>query len=143
MFKRWASLVDRADLVADPRFSDDMARGDNGAALSEIAAAWCSERNTQEALQALRHHRIPAAPVLALEKVFETPEVRDGRALSMQMYPGIRYPIPLVDPPARLEGHITAKPRPAPALGCDTFSILAELGLAADDIQRLRAAKVV
>ena len=41
LFVRWCRLMGDEDLAKDPRFKDDLARGDNGEALSAIMQKWC------------------------------------------------------------------------------------------------------
>ena len=41
LFVRWCKLMGDEDLANDPRFKDDLARGDNGEALSAIMQKWC------------------------------------------------------------------------------------------------------
>jgi crotonobetainyl-CoA:carnitine CoA-transferase CaiB-like acyl-CoA transferase len=41
-FERWTEMVGRPELFHDERFKDDLARGDNGEALSAIMSAWCA-----------------------------------------------------------------------------------------------------
>jgi crotonobetainyl-CoA:carnitine CoA-transferase CaiB-like acyl-CoA transferase len=42
LFKRWTRLMDRDDLLSDPRFASDERRGDNGEVLSAVMADWCA-----------------------------------------------------------------------------------------------------
>ena len=39
--------------LSDPRFADDISRGNNGRVISERMARWCAERTTQEAVDIL------------------------------------------------------------------------------------------
>ena len=45
LFERWCKLVGATELLSDPRFASDPARGDNGALLSERMGRWCAGRN--------------------------------------------------------------------------------------------------
>ena len=54
LFIRWAKLMGEEDhWLSDPRFADDLKRGDNGPVISERMARWCAERTTQEAVDTL------------------------------------------------------------------------------------------
>ena len=44
LFVRWCKLMGDEALAKDPRFKDDLARGDNGEALSAIMQKWCDTR---------------------------------------------------------------------------------------------------
>jgi crotonobetainyl-CoA:carnitine CoA-transferase CaiB-like acyl-CoA transferase len=63
LFERWTSLIGEPHWLEDPRFIDDMSRGDHGEAISERMTAWCAERTTDQALAELEAARIPAGPV--------------------------------------------------------------------------------
>jgi crotonobetainyl-CoA:carnitine CoA-transferase CaiB-like acyl-CoA transferase len=41
MFQRWADLIGQPALSTDPRFADDIRRGENGEELSALMQTWC------------------------------------------------------------------------------------------------------
>ena len=59
------------DTVSDPRFKDDLARGDNGEALSAIMQKWCDSRTVAEALEALEANRIPAGAIYTPQQALD------------------------------------------------------------------------
>ena len=69
------------DLAADPRFKDDLARGDNGEALSAIMQKWCDARTVAEALELLEANRIPAGAGLHAAADARRPARAGGRLL--------------------------------------------------------------
>src|SRR5262249_5830687 len=76
LFRRWASLMGEDRWLTDPRFKDDISRGENSAAISEPMAAWCAERTSSEALGILGKASIPAAPVLKPQQALDDEHVR-------------------------------------------------------------------
>jgi crotonobetainyl-CoA:carnitine CoA-transferase CaiB-like acyl-CoA transferase len=50
MFRRWARLIGREDLIDDPRCKDDISRGDNSALINEAMSEWCAGRTRQQAI---------------------------------------------------------------------------------------------
>ncbi len=64
LFVRWARLMGEEDRwLKDPRFSNDLKRGENGPVISQRMARWCAERTTQEAVDIfLGTAQIPAGP---------------------------------------------------------------------------------
>ncbi len=153
MFERWARLVDAPELVADPRFADDLGRGEHGEILSRRMAQWCAERSSQACLAALRAARLPGCPVLSPAEALSEPQHREGGFFDWVEQPGLAMPVPIVAPPARLAGagagdadgdqDATAARRPAPRLGADTERILDAIGYSARDIAGLRGAGVI
>ena len=143
MFARWAKLVGRTELMDDPRFLDDSARGDNYALINEIMAAWCAPRSRQEALRQLEEARIPCGPVHDLDEVLDDPQVRQRGLLEFVQFDGADRPVPLAQLPLRL-GELARKPlQPAPRLGQHTDAVLQEIGFTAQEIARLRELEVV
>lgn len=141
MFARWCRLVGRPDLLDDPRFADDETRGTNGTALSEVLAAWCAERTTDEALAAMAEAGVPAGAVLTPAEALADPQIRT--LLDTVDVPGAPTPLavpahPVVDGGERLGLGDALAP-----LGADTDAVLAELGYDGQRIDALRAAGVV
>ena len=76
LFVRWCKLMGDEGLAKDPRFKDDLARGDNGEALSAIMQKWCDARTVKEALAELEANRIPAGPVYTPQQALDDPHVK-------------------------------------------------------------------
>ena len=81
LFVRWCKLMGDEGLAKDPRFKDDLARGDNGEALSAIMQKWCDTRTVKEALAELEANRIPAGPVYTPQQTLDDPHVKARRVL--------------------------------------------------------------
>src|SRR5690348_16956899 len=144
LFIRWARLMgEEEQWLADPRFADDLKRGENGPVISARMARWCAERTTQEAVDTLGKAMIPAGPVLSPQQALDHPHIRAAGFLQAVDYPGLLKSAPVVRAAVRLSetpGEIAARP---PTLGEHTDVVLAELGYDAAEIAALRQGGVI
>ena len=143
LFVRWCKLMGDESLAADPRFKDDLARGDNGEALSATMQKWCDQRSVAEALAALEANRIPAGPVLSPQQALDDKHVQDAKFFHSMDYPGTAKSAPVLQEPVKLSRTPLTIRRRAPTLGEHTDQILRELGYEPAVIEQLRADRVV
>jgi len=143
LFVRWARLMGEAHWLTDPRFKDDISRGDNGAVVSERMSRWCAERTTAEALEILGKAMIPAGPVLKPQQTLDDPHINQMGFFQPTEFPGAPKPAPLAKVPVWLSGTPGSIRRRAPTLGEHTDQILAELGYDKQAIAALREKGVI
>jgi crotonobetainyl-CoA:carnitine CoA-transferase CaiB-like acyl-CoA transferase len=141
-FRHWAEMIGRPDLVDDVRFKDDLARGENGEALSAYMGAWCADRTTEQCLAAMEQARIPGGPLLSPQEALDLPHVAQIGVFQPVAYPTAASPVPLARFPVELSASPGAIAGRAPELGEHTDQILAELGYDAAAIANLHAAGV-
>lgn len=143
MFKRWARLVGKPELVDDPRFDDDRKRGEHGELLSGYMSEWCARHTREEALALLEEARIPAGPVQSPRQVLEDEGVLASNPFYWTRYPGVEEPLPIVAPPISMSRTPPSIERRPPTAGEHTDEVLRELGYAPAAIKDLRARGVV
>ena len=64
MFARWAKLMGEDHWLTDPRFKDDLARGDNGEIISKRMSEWTAERTTDRGAGRAGEGQGPGRPAL-------------------------------------------------------------------------------
>ena len=143
MFARWAKMVGREDLIADPRFADDLSRADHGAVITEIMSAWMAARTTAESIAEMEAARVPAGTVYELDQVLEDPQVAARELLQYVDYPDAPKPVPLANTAVRLSKTPGGIRHRAPMLGEHTNEVLAEIGYSAEEVAALRFAQAV
>ncbi|HIF06137.1 MAG TPA: CoA transferase [Gemmatimonadetes bacterium] len=143
LFERWATLMGEPHWLEDPRFEDDLARGDNSGPITERMARWCQERTTEECLAKLEAARLPAGPVLSPQEALDHEHIRALKFMLAVDYPGLSKPAPVADIPVRLSETPGSVRNRAPLLGEHTGEVLAEIGYDEEALARLRGAGVV
>ncbi|WP_237134584.1 CaiB/BaiF CoA transferase family protein [Pseudohongiella sp. O18] len=143
LFERWVELMGEPHWLEDPRFKDDISRGNNGEVISERLAAWCAERTSAEVLETMEKARIPAGPVMSPQQVLDDPHVAARQMFEKLSYPGADKPAPVMKTPFSLSATPPSVERRAPTLGEHTDQIMASLGYDAAQIDELRGKRVI
>ena len=136
----WSALcrvLERPELERDPRFADPRARSQNRDALNEELSQSLRTRETADWVEAMNAAGIPAGPVLDVQQVFADPQVRHLGVAAPVTHPSAGD-IEVVRNATNLEGVPNTIRRPSPEPGEHADEILAEFGLAPDEIASLR-----
>jgi crotonobetainyl-CoA:carnitine CoA-transferase CaiB-like acyl-CoA transferase len=134
--------AEKPDLIKDQRFSTPGARAVNAAERIHLMADILATRTTADWLARLDAADVPCAPVLRRGEVMSNEQVVARGLISEFDHPGIgrvRQP----KPAAEFSATPTRPPSPAPRVGEHGRQILAELGYADVEIDRLEQGKVV
>ena len=143
MFERWCDLVGQPQLRHDPRFANDVQRGQYSADISAVMAAWCADKTRDAVLAALADARIPAGPVYSPQQALEDPHIQASGMLQDCSFPGLQGTFPLAQHPVDLSDMPLPPARPAPLLGEHTDDILASLGYSLEAVAQLRTRGIV
>ena len=141
-YQRLLDALALPGLRDDPRFATNDLRVRNRAAINAAIEARLMAETTEYWIDKLNAAGVPCGRVMGLGEMFADPQVIDQEMMLSQEHPGhgtvkmLGFPIKFALAPCRLR-------RPAPELGADTDTVLRELGYAAGEIARLRAAGIV
>ncbi len=138
MFRRWARVVGREDLIDDPRCKDDITRGNHCEFIAEVMNEWCATKSRDEAIAELEKARIPCGPVYNLDEVMTDPQVKARGLLQELEYPASKKPVPVSHPALRLSATPAELRHRAPTLSEHTDDVLSELGFSQEEIQTFR-----
>jgi crotonobetainyl-CoA:carnitine CoA-transferase CaiB-like acyl-CoA transferase len=137
--KNWERLVDilgRPELGSDPRFATNDQRMANRPALEAALNAVFETKTTEAWLAILEAGGFPAGPVLSIGEMHEDPQ-----ALARQMVVTTDHPVAgavkTLGLPVKFSGTPGGIHRPAPVLGQHSRAVLAELGYAERDVERM------
>ena len=116
-YQRFLNLLGDPDWIDNPRYRDRRAMSDQYPEEAEnLIAPWFMEHDKAEILQLCLENRIPCAPVLTIDEMLETPQLRERAWFRDHDHPEagrFRYP----GAPVRLNGSPCRIARPAPLLG--------------------------
>ncbi len=143
LFARIAKVIGAPELIDDPRYATDEARGDRGAEISELVGRWCAERDSREALEALDRARIPCGPVYSPQEVLDDPHVREAELFERVPFPGMSDGAAVARKIVTLSREPHAPFQRAPLLGEHTDAILRELGYHDDQIASFEASGAI
>jgi formyl-CoA transferase len=137
MWEALCKVLDRPDLLADPRFAHAAGRAEHEDLLNVEVAAWCRTKTKHEAMTLLADAGIAASAVMDTHDVFHDPHLL-ARDFVQEVSHPLYGTVLLLDKPFRLEKSDVPL-QAAPVLGADTDSVLAaELGLTTHDLAALR-----
>jgi len=141
-WRRLASLMGRAELLADARYRDHLSRYAIIDEVDGIVGEWVMDHTREELVETLIAHGIPCAPVRPIAEVAADPElarrglVRDGE------FDG--QPIKVLGSAIKLSGTDTgAGPARVSQLGQDTAEVLGGLGISESELESLRRDGVI
>ena len=142
MWEALCKVLDRLDLLQDPRFATGSGREEHRDHLSDQVAAWCRTKTKHEAMTLLAEAGIAAAAVMDTHDVFHDPHLEARDFVREVPHPAYGSVL-LFEKPFRLEKSDVPL-RAAPVLGADTDGVLgSELGLAAEDLAALRTEGII
>ena len=141
-FARFCEVAGRPELAADARFATNRARVENRSELIPLLNEITATRTTTEWIGKLEARAVPCGPINGLAEVFVDPQVQ-ARGLAVKMPHPEAGEVPLVASPIRLSKTPVEYRRAPPLVGEHTDEILADLGVDAAGIARLRERGVV
>ena len=142
IFKRLMTAIDRQDLADAPDLADNAGRVQRVAEIDAAIGAWTQARSVQTVMDELGAARVPAGKVYTAKDIAEDPHYRAREMiLTQRTRDGFELQVPGVVPKLSLTpGTVRSS---APHVGDDTDAVLAEIGLSAEQVARLREKGII
>jgi crotonobetainyl-CoA:carnitine CoA-transferase CaiB-like acyl-CoA transferase len=129
-------VLDREDLIDDPRFATREARGQQEAEIDQMIADWTRRHTKHDAMRLIGAAGVPAGAVLDTGDLLAEPSFAARGIIQTMPHPKGELRMPTF--PVRFDG-APAPVRPAPLLGEHNRQVFGEwLGISAGDLEALR-----
>jgi crotonobetainyl-CoA:carnitine CoA-transferase CaiB-like acyl-CoA transferase len=142
IFERLCAALGLEALLADPRFADNPSRVSNRDAIDGIVGAAIGKLTLAELRERLSKHEVGFSPIYDASDVFTDPQFVAREAI-VRVPDGELGEVRMQCVVPRFSETPGAVHRAGPALGEHNNEVYRALGLAADEIDRLRAAGVI
>jgi crotonobetainyl-CoA:carnitine CoA-transferase CaiB-like acyl-CoA transferase len=143
--RNWENLavaLGRSDLLQNPGFATNADRMANVVELEATLTSTLKTLTTQAWLEVFDKAGVPSGPVLALDEVYQHPQVK-ARTMDIEVEHPVAGRIHAIGFPVKYSstpGHVY---RPAPVLGQHTFAMLESLGYSSEQCRQLETDAVV
>jgi len=142
IWRRFASVAGRADLLEDPRFTTNPLRVEHRDELLPLVADAMAARTSVEWVEVLDAAGVPVGPIQTVDEVVTDPQV-----LARGMIGEVKHPtagtVRTIGCPVRLTATPPQVRTAPPLLGQHTDDVLAELGVDQERLVALRASGAV
>ena len=142
MWKRLCRVLEADELYDDPRFASPGRRSRNRDELSREMEARLAHKTVAEWIAALNAAGVPSGPILSIDQVFADEQVQHLGLATPVVHPQLGD-IQVLGLPVSLSRTPGEVRTPTPEKGQQTDEILRQLGLSAEEIQRLHEDEVV
>ena len=142
-WKSLLALMQRNDLLTDPRYADLKGRVAHMDEIDELVGGFTSLYPKQELFDLLMKNRVPCSPVRDLDEVVNDKHMHARRALEWVEHP-MYGRVCLPNSPMRYDGVEPLAIRPSGELGCDNRAVYGDwLGLGEAELKQLADEDVI
>jgi len=134
--KLCTEILNRPDMITDPRFTDMVGRLENQDAIQEVVEETLKDYTMEEATQLLLSKGIPAGPILDVSQILSDPHVKEREMFVEMDHPTLGR-ITVNGCAIKLMDTKPTVRTPAPALGQHNCEVLGNLGYSEEEIDAL------
>jgi crotonobetainyl-CoA:carnitine CoA-transferase CaiB-like acyl-CoA transferase len=141
-FQIFCKLIGREAMATDPRFASIASRRQNKEAMNAMIADALQAKTTAEWFELIVAAGLPCGPVYNIKQAFADPQVEALRLKRSVTHPRLGE-LDLVAQPCEITGFDRDIRSATPDLGEHNHEILASLGYSTEEIEKLKAARVI
>lgn len=142
MWEKFCSLIDRTDLITNPKFLTNKLRTENHEELSIVLKEVFKKKTTGEWLGIFKNH-VASSPINNIQQVVNNPQVIAREMIREVDQPGIGK-VKILGNPIKLSRSPINNYVAAPSLGQDNETILKDyLNFSLDEIKQLEKEKII
>ena len=127
LFKLICDVMNKPELVEDPRFNCNNQRVLNNAELKPIIEEWTKDYTIDEITDMMLAVGVPAAPINTLDRVVADKHISEDRQMFVDCEHPVAGPMKLTGNQIKLTNHKIDTFKPAPVLGQHTDELLKEV----------------
>lgn len=140
--KLCTEILNRPDMISDPRFTDMPGRLENQDALQEVIETVLADKTMDEAVEWILSKGIPAGPIYDIRQILDDPQTKDRKMFVEMDHPTLGH-ITVNGCAVKLEDTKPCVKTPAPALGQDNEEIYHEFGVSDARLNEWRVRGVI
>ncbi len=142
IFMRLCKVIGAEELLADDRFRTVPLRAKNRPALNAAISDRTRLKDTEEWIALMNEQGVPCGPILSMDQTFENEQVRHLQMAAPLAHPKLGE-IKVVGQAVKFSRSQFGDLTPAPERGEHNGSVYAELGIAQEELERLRQDGVI
>jgi succinyl-CoA---D-citramalate CoA-transferase len=143
LWRRLAALIGRPELADDPRFNSHTARGENEDLLDELIGEWAAQHTAAELDRIVNEAGVVCAPVYNAADIYNDPYFRE-RGLLIEYEDEVHGTVTAPGVVPKLDSTPGGVRSPASwSVGSHTDTVLGELGIEPEEVERLRSDGVI
>ena len=140
--KLCTEVLDRPDMITDPRFADMVGRLENQDAIRDVIEEKLEDMTMDDAVDLILSKGIPAGPIYDISQILADPQVKEREMFVEMEHPTLGH-MTVNGCAVKLDDTAPSVRTPAPALGQDNDAVLRQLGLSEGEIDTLRTSGVI
>lgn len=143
LFDRLTTVMDRRDLLEDPRLDKNFKRKMHEDILDKAVEAWTMTHTTHEVCELLDAASVPVGPILGIDELIEDPHLKE-RGMLVEIESPVVGKVVYPGNPIKFSETEIDRFDSAPGLGENSEEVLSRVcGYSQDEIDRMKAQNVI